>query len=103
MKIKGESMHWNSRVFSLLLKTDKSMISEAVELSFSQIHSDRDRKGYIDQLQIYFTTPGNFSGCSHIPNGCGHHLRNNTSFGFCSGFGDMIMSLGEWFLTFHSC
>jgi len=77
MKIKGESMHWNSRVFSLLLKTDKSMINETVELSFSQIHSDRDSKGYVDQRQIYFRTPGNFSGCSHIQNVCGHQLRNS--------------------------
>jgi len=29
MKIKGESIDWNSIVFSLLLKTDKSMINEA--------------------------------------------------------------------------
>jgi hypothetical protein len=101
MKIKGESMDWNSRVFSLLLKTDKSMINAAVELSFSQIHAKRDRKGYIDQRQIYFATPGNFSGCSHIQDGCGRQLRNNKSFGFYSGFGDM-MSLGEWFLTFRS-
>jgi len=100
MMMKGESMDWNSRVFSLLLKTDKSMINAAVELSFSQILAKRDRKGYIDQWQIYFATPGNFSGCSHIQDGCGHQLRNNKSFGFYSGFGDM-MSLGEWFLTFQ--
>jgi hypothetical protein len=53
MKIKGESMDWNSRVFNLLLK---SMINEAVELSFSQIHANRDRKGYTDQLQIYWVS-----------------------------------------------
>jgi len=60
MKIKGESMDWNSRVFTLLLKTDKSMINEAVELSFSQIHANRDRKRYIEQQQVHFTTPGSF-------------------------------------------
>lgn len=49
MKIKGESLDWYSRVFNLLLKTDKSMINVAVELSFSQIHANRDRKRYIDQ------------------------------------------------------
>jgi hypothetical protein len=63
MKIKGESMNWNSRVFNLFLKTDKSMINEVVELLFSQIHANRDRKGLIDQWQIYFATPGNFSSC----------------------------------------
>ena len=88
-------------VFSLLLKTDKSVINEAVELSFSQIHANRDRKGYIDQRQRYFATPGNFSGCSHVQNGCGHQLQNNKSFGLYSGFGDVMMSLGEWFLTFR--
>lgn len=98
MKIKGESMDWNSRVFNLLLKTDKSTINEAVELSFSQIHANCDRKWYIDQQYIYFATPGNFSGCSNIQNGFCHQLRNNKSFGFYSGFG-AIMSLGEWFLT----
>ena len=103
MKIKGESLDWYSRVFNLLLKTDKSMINEADELSFSQIHANRDRKRYIDQQQVHFTTPGSFSSCSHNQNGCGHKLRNNKSFGFCSGFGDMMMSLGEWFLTFQSC
>jgi hypothetical protein len=101
MNKKGESMDWNSRVFSLLLKTDKSVINAAVELSFNQIHANRDRKGYIDQRQLYFATPGNFSGCFHTQDGCGHQLQNNKSFGFYSGFGDMV-SLGEWFLTFQS-
>jgi hypothetical protein len=88
-------------VFSLLLKTDTSMINEAVELSFSQIRANHDKKRYVDQRQVYFTTPGTFSGCSHIQNGCGHQFQNDISFGFCSGFGD-TMSLGEWFLTFQS-
>ena len=64
MKIKGESMHWNSRVFSLLLKTDKSMINEAVELSFSQIIVIVIGRGtltscrYISQLQgIFLVAP----------------------------------------------
>jgi hypothetical protein len=64
LKIKGESMDWNSRVFSLLLKTDKSMINAAVELSFRQIHAKHDRKGtltscrYISQLQgIFLVAP----------------------------------------------
>jgi len=64
MKIKGESMDWNSRMFSSLLKTDKSMINEAVDchsVRFMLIVIGRGTLTsgrYISQLQgIFLVSP----------------------------------------------